>query len=474
MKSMNRLNLWIIGIFFYIAILGLVLTSMNLWQNFNENALKILGVALCVFIFLFIALFYLYRYNVSVIKQPRKLLLLCVISLGTLIIAYWILSSKISEYSIPAALIGILLASLIEGNGAIVCVIILGGLLGFISNFRIDVVFVFVIVGGVASLSVPLIRKRKDLFKVGILAGVISVVFIIGWGWLQEWDIPKILIQSGYGIGSALISAFLALEILPFMENLFGKLTDAKLLELAQLTHPLLVILREQAKGTYQSSLMVANLAEAAAEKIKASPLLARVGAYYHDIGKIKNPSYFVENLDINTKSKHEKMNPALSSLILISHVKEGIQLAHKYKLPQAIQDIVSQHHGTTFTSFFYQEALKKDSTNSVNEETFHYPGPKPQSKEAAIVMLADTIEAASHTLENPSPARIKNLVEKLIKEKLMAKQLDESQLTFNDLNIIRESFTQTLSGAFHSRIKYPEKENEDKHPTIRERKRRS
>lgn len=459
MESVRKVNVWLIGIIFYLSTLWLVLKSMNLLQDFNENLLQIMGIALCIFIFLFIILFYLSKYNASVIKHPLKFLIFCLINFLTILIAHGIFQTTISPYSIPAVLTGILLASLVGGREALSCVIILGGLVGFISNFRIDVVFTFIIMGGVASLSVPFIRKRIDLFKIGLAAGVMGAVFITSWGLLQEWDIKNILIQSSFEIGGALVSAFLALEILPFIENLFGKLNYTKLLELSQLNHPLLVILREKAPGSYQSSLMVANLAEAAAEKINANALLAKVGAYYHDIGKIKNPPYFVENLSITSKSKHEKVNPALSSLILMSHVKEGVLLAEKYCLPKEIKDIINQHHGTTFTSFFYQEALKKDPNGVVEEESFHYPGPKPQSKEAAIVMLADTVEAASRTLDDPSPARIKNMVENLTKEKLTGRQLEESQLNFNDLQEIEKSFIQSLTGTFHSRIKYPSSE---------------
>lgn len=459
LESIIRLNSWLIGIVFYISTLGLVLKSLNLLQNFEENIPIITGIALCVFIFLFIILLYLSRYNSSVIKHPLKFLVFCIINFGTLLIAHGILNANISKYSIPSALTGILLASFIGGREALSCVIILGGLIGFISNFSIDVVFTFIIMGGLTCLSLPFINKRIDLFKIGSAAGITGAVFITSWGLMHGWDIETISVQSAFGIGSALVSAFLALEILPFIENLFGKLNYVKLFELSQLNHPLLADLREKAPGSYQSSLMVANLAEAAAEKINANSMLAKVGAYYHDIGKVKNPPYFVENLSPTAKSKHEKVNPALSSLILISHVKEGAQLAQKYKLPKEIKDIIKQHHGTTFTSFFYQEALKKNHNGTIDEESFRYPGPKPKSKEAAIVMLADTVEAASRTLEEPSPGRIKNLVEKLIEEKLVGKQLNESRLSFNDLYTIEQSFIQSLIGTFHTRIKYPSSE---------------
>jgi len=459
LEFIRRVNSWLIGIVFYISTLLLVLKSLNLLHNFEDNLFKITGIALCIFIFLFIMLFYLSRYNSSVITQPRKFLIFCLINLGTLLLAHGILNIDISRYSIPATLTGMILASFIGGREALSCVIILGGLIGFISNFSIDIVFTFIIMGGLASLSMPFIHKRLDLFKIGFASGIMGAVFITSWGILQGWDTKIILIQSSFGMGSALVSAFLALEILPFIENLFGKLNYVKLLELSQLNHPLLVKLKEKAAGTYQSCLMVGNLAEAAAEQIGANSLLAKVGAYYHDIGKIKNPPYFVENLTINAKSKHEKVNPALSRLILVSHVKEGVQLAAKYKLPKEIKDIIRQHHGTTLTSFFYQEALKKDTASEIEEESFRYPGPTPQSKEAAIVMLADTVEAASRTLEDPSPARIRNMVENLAKEKLTDRQLDESQLNFKDLHLIQKSFVQTLTGSFHSRIKYPNNE---------------
>ncbi|MDD5454287.1 MAG: HDIG domain-containing protein [Candidatus Ratteibacteria bacterium] len=462
LEYIRKANIGLIAIIFYIATLGLVLKSMNLLQDFNKNLLQITGITLCIFIFLFITLFYLSRYNASILKHPRKFLIFCLINFCTLLLAHGILNINISQYSIPATLTGMLLASFVGGREALACLIILGGLLGFISNFSIDIVFTFIIMGGLASLSMPFIRKRIDLFKIGLASGVLGTVFITTWGLLQGWDIKTIFTQSSFGMGGALVSAFLALEILPFLENIFGKLNYVKLMELSQLNHPLLVNLREKAPGTYQSCLMVANLAEAAAEKINANPLLAKIGAYYHDIGKIKNPPYFVENLSLNSKSKHEKINPALSSLILISHVKEGVQLAEKYRLPKEIRDIISQHHGTTFTSFFYQEALKKDSNGKVEEESFRYPGPKPQSKEAAIVMLADTVEAASRTLDDPSPARIKNMVENLTKEKLIGRQLEESQLNFHDLKEIEKSFIQSLTGTFHGRIKYPSSEQTD------------
>lgn len=459
LEFVRKFNLWLIGIGFYASTLWLVLKSLNLLRDFGNNIFQIAGIALCIFIFLFIILFYLSKYNASIISHPRKFLIFCLINLVTLLIAHGILNANISKYSIPAALTGMLLASFIGGREALSCVIILGGLIGFISNFSIDVVFTFIIMGGLASLSMPFMHKRLDLFKIGFASGVMGAAFIISWGLLQKWDIKMILMQSLFGMGGALASAFLALEILPFIENLFGKLNYVKLLELSQLNHPLLVNLKEKAPGSYQSCLMVANLAEAAAEEIRANPLLARVGAYYHDIGKIKNPPYFIENLNINSKSRHEKVNPALSRLILLSHVKEGVQLAEKYKLPREIRDIIKQHHGTTLTSFFYQEALKKDSNGEIEEESFRYPGPTPQSKEAAIVMLSDTIEAASRTLEDPSPARIRNMVENLVKEKLMGGQLDESQLNFKDLHLIQKSFVQTLTGSFHNRIKYPDSE---------------
>ena len=205
--------------------------------------------------------------------------------------------------------------------------------------------------------------------------------------------------------------------------------------------------------------MIVGNLAEAAAEEIGANPLLARVGAYYHDIGKMKKPQYFIENADPK-ENKHEKLTPFMSALILISHIKEGVELVEKYKIGDEIIDIIKQHHGTSLIKYFYNKALelkKKGLKEDIDEKDFRYPGPKPQTKEAGIVMLADIVEASSRTLQHPTPARIKGLVKNLVDSVYNDGQLDECELTLKDLTKIKETFTKILLGIFHQRIEYPD-----------------
>jgi hypothetical protein len=240
----------------------------------------------------------------------------------------------------------------------------------------------------------------------------------------------------------------------------FGLTTDIKLLELANLDQPLLRELMVQSPGTYHHSVIVSNMVEATAEAVKANPLLAKVAAYYHDIGKIRKPLYFIENQRAN-ENKHEKLAPSMSSLVLISHIKDGVELAKQYKLGREITDIIRQHHGTSLISFFYQKAKEQSEkkgakSGQVKEEDFRYPGPKPQTKEAGLVMLADVVEAASKTLVDPTAARIQGMVQRIIKRVFSDGQLDECELTLKDLNEIARSFNKTLSGIFHHRIEYP------------------
>jgi hypothetical protein len=241
----------------------------------------------------------------------------------------------------------------------------------------------------------------------------------------------------------------------------FGFTTDIKLLELGNLDQPLLRELMVQAPGTYHHSVIISNMVEATAKAVNANPLLAKVSAYYHDMGKMKKPLYFIEN-QIWGENRHEKLAPSMSSLILISHTKDGVDLAKRNKLGREITDIIQQHHGTSLITFFYQKAkerlvAKGRKSAEVEEENFRYPGPKPQTKEAGLVMLADMVEAASRSLVDPTPSRIKGMVQKIMNKAFSDGQLGECELTLKDLNEIAKSFNKTLSGIFHQRIEYPE-----------------
>lgn len=302
-------------------------------------------------------------------------------------------------------------------------------------------------------------RERKTLIKVGLLVGLVNVSVIIGidmlTGTLFSTRAP---VDMLFGFVGGLFIGIAGTGLCPLIEMAFGYISDIKLLELISVDQPLLKELMIQAPGTYHHSVLVSNLAEAGAEAINANPLLAKVSGYYHDIGKTKKPSYFVEN-QVGAESKHEKLAPSMSSLIIISHVRDGVALAKKYGLGQAIIDIINQHHGTKVMSFFYKKArmLKGSSNGSLKVENFRYPGPKPQTKEAGLVMLADAVEATARALVDPTPARIQGRVQKTINDTFSDGQLDDCELTLKDLHKIAKSFNKILNAIFHHRIEYPE-----------------
>jgi len=238
-------------------------------------------------------------------------------------------------------------------------------------------------------------------------------------------------------------------------ERLFNITTSVSLIELLDIDHPLMKQLSMEAPGTYHHSMIVGSLAEGAAEVVGVNPLFAKVASYYHDIGKVRMPDYFVENQK-DYISKHEKLSPHLSSMIIIAHVKDGVELAEEFHLPEIIRDVIQQHHGTSLVTYFYQKALK-ESENPPSEQDYRYPGPKPQTKLAALIMLADAVEASSRTLDDPTPARISGLIDKIIKNIFLDGQLDECEITLKDLSEIKNKFEYTLTGIFHRRISYPE-----------------
>ncbi|MFA5060492.1 MAG: HDIG domain-containing metalloprotein [Candidatus Omnitrophota bacterium] len=279
--------------------------------------------------------------------------------------------------------------------------------------------------------------------------------------WLSDiWNYLKPLFFNGF------ICAGLAIAVSIIFESIFGVLTNFRLLELADFNQPLLKRMILEAPGTYHHSLVVSNLSEAAANAIGANALLTRVGAYYHDIGKLVKPEYFNENqIQDGDGNKHDNLEPNMSRLVILNHVKEGVELAKQYKLNQQIIDFIPQHHGTSLIFYFYQRALEdQDGQGEVKEEAFRYPGPKPQNKETAITLLADSVEGASRSLDEPTPSRIDELVRKVINNKFIDGQLDECDLTLKDLERISATFSRVLSAMHHSRVKYPEKKNGNGH----------
>lgn len=358
-------------------------------------------------------------------------------------------------YLIPIPFAAILVTVLLDLGTGLVSTVFLSMLVGVVTGFNFSVFSIGLAAGMVSAYSVRTIRRRYDFYRPALYGAVVYVVGSYVLETLRYADAHIVIASAGYGFLNALVGAIIAVGILPVFESLLGFTTDLTLLELSNLNHPLLRRLTLEAPGTYHHSIVIGNLAEAAAEAIGANALLARVGSYFHDIGKMEKPEYFVEN-QRHIKSKHEKLPPSMSALILESHVKRGKELALQYDLPDSVIDFIEQHHGTTTMSFFYHKAQSQTNAEPVSEEDFRYPGPKPQNRETAIVMLADSVEAVSRTLEDPKPGRLRTAIKKVIESKFTAGQLEECELTLRDLHLIEESFLKILLGVFHSRIEYP------------------
>lgn len=365
-------------------------------------------------------------------------------------------------FALPVPL-GAMLVSIFQGLEVAVAFSLIISILTSIALDGGVELFIYFLLGSLlAAYGVRYCRERMVLIKTGIKVGILNMVMTVSIQILQgDQHVTTGAISLVAGFMGGALAGVIATGFLPLIEMLFGFTTDIKLLELSSLDQPILKDLMVKAPGTYHHSVVVSNMVEATAESIDANPLLAKVSAYYHDIGKIKKPLYFVEN-QRKGDNRHEKLAPSMSSLILTAHVKDGVELAKRHRLGKEIIDIIRQHHGTSLISYFYSKAreqVKKRGSRSshIKEEDFRYPGPKPQTKEAGLVLVADGVEAASRTLGDPTPARIKGMVQKIINNIFSDGQLDECELTLKDLNHIAMSFTKTLSGIFHSRIEYPE-----------------
>lgn len=322
------------------------------------------------------------------------------------------------------------------------------------SHSPLSISLIFLITGMAAAILVFGLRKRSRILTAGCLSGIIQSLLY----WLTP---PQVSFPSlASNLYSGIICGVAVTGTLPVMENLLGVVTNISLLELSDFNHPLLKKMILEAPGTYHHCLVVGNLAERAAESIGANSLLSRIGAYYHDIGKLAHPEYFMENQPL--LSKHAGLTPSMSKMIIMNHVKEGIELARKYRLKPAIIDFITQHHGNGLVYYFYRKALEEiEQDEKIYEEGFRYPGPRPASKETAIVLLADSVEAASRVISEPRAAKIEEVVHKVINNKFIDGQLDNCELTLKDLEKIAQVFTHILSGIYHGRIKYPDKKPE-------------
>jgi len=376
-----------------------------------------------------------------------------------------ILSGETLIYAIPLTA-GAMMASVFFGvTVSLIFSLVTTIFAGMLFGMDFWIFFYFLLGSFVGAHGVTPCRTRMIPIKAGLLVGCANVILIALRALLQENDVVfTLLVNSFFGFCGGIFSGILVTGLTPLAEIIFGYTTDIKLLELATMDQPLLQELMVQAPGTYHHSIIVGNMAEGAAKSIGANSLLAKVAGYYHDIGKIKKPHYFIEN-QFDCQNPHQKLAPSMSSLVLISHVKDGVELARQNRLGRSIIDIISQHHGTSFISFFYNKALesrekaqcnKRAELPPINTDDYRYPGPKPQTKEAGLVMLADVVEAACRSLTDPTPARIKGMVNRLINGIFSDGQLEECELTLKDLHQIAKHFNQVLATVHHRRVEYP------------------
>ena len=431
--------------------------------------LSILGVALLV-AFLVAALYaYVRAFQPKDVARPRSLLLIGTVVLIVLLLThYGLLVIHALSQSFPHIPFSAMRAALPIPLGGVLLTVLFNSRLAFAGSLSVTILtglmlaaplsyFMLTFVGSVVGIfAIAGRQERTAFFRAGGDIGLANAYTLLAFA-LLDADTASLTADIVGGVVNGLVVAVLATGLLPLLEHPFGRTTVFTLLELSNLNAPILKHLVLAAPGTYHHSIMVGTLAESAAEAIGANALLCRVGAYYHDIGKTRHPGYFIEN-HADAGTRHERLAPSLSRAIVMSHIKEGIEIAREHGLPEILVDMIPQHHGTRLVSFFYQRAKEAADPDhqAVSEEDYRYPGPRPQTREAAILMLADTVEAATRVLSDPTPARIRGVVQKIINAIFVDAQLDECDLTLRDLHIIANSFVRILTGFFHQRIEYP------------------
>lgn len=445
------------------------LEKAKVTQESTRSPLALFGlyVAKSIRLLLFCFLFggYLYVFHRSVYNNFAGVGAVFAVMLLYLIFVAVVVRFSLNPYLIPVAFASIILAALFNYRLGLMATVFAAVLIPLVTSFPAGVAFVSLLAGAVGVVGIEKMRSRSHVYSIflHIFAAYAVGIFSLELG--QVESASAIYSDMLWGFGNGLFSSAAVMFLLPVFEGLFGRTSRFTLLELTDLNKPILKRLNMEAHGTYHHSMLIGNLVDAAAEAIGADSLKARVMAYYHDVGKMFKPEYFTENQD-GGFNKHEKVTPQMSSLILVSHVKDGVELAREEKLPDIVIDAIKQHHGTSVMAFFYKKALETDSHSSLKKDDFRYPGPKPQSKEAGLLMCADTVEAAVRSLKDPTPAHIRNMVTKLVDARAHEGELDESGFTLRDLNCIKEKFVSILTGIYHKRIAYPGQEEEVKAPS--------
>lgn len=427
-------------------------------QNPILHFQNMLGLFFIISLFILLIGLYIYTFHKNIFDDTNKLILLSIIYIAMMFVAK--ITGEISGYLIPVAFASMLIAITIDSRLALWMTFIISFNIGFIFLGEINYMIVALAGGLISVFSIRKATQRSSLTRAGLLIALTNIFSILALGMMHRSSSQIILENCMWGVLNGFASVILTIGILPFLESFFDITSSFKLMELSNPNQPLLKQLLVEAPGTYHHSVVVGNLAESAAEEIGANALLTRVGAYYHDIGKLKRPYFFSENQEAY-KNSHDDMEPSLSALVIASHVKDGVDMAKKYRLPKAIIDIINQHHGTGLISYFFHRALQSTDPKSttINEENYRYSGPKPKSKEAGIILLADILEAEARTLNSPTSSRIKNLTQNVINRSLENGQLDECNLTLRDLTKIKDIFSRIFTGMFHNRVEYPDEE---------------
>ncbi|MFQ5856511.1 MAG: HD family phosphohydrolase [Anaerolineae bacterium] len=416
------------------------------------------GVVLLVVILAVVAGLYLRRLSLDLWTNQRRLILLVVVTLAFAVAAEFMVPGHTPvAYLFPVAGAAMLLSALAGPQFSLSVTFLLSIAAGFLGGASLELTIYALIGGIVAALSIWRVERLNAFLWAGLYVALANIAVVTAFEFQGiDPSARSLMIQAGLAVANAGLSTTLAIAGFYALGALFGITTSLQLMELARPTHPLLHQLQLKAPGTYHHSLLVGNLAERAAQRVDADALLVRVGAYYHDIGKMLRPYFFVEN-QVEGANVHDRLDPDTSAQIIISHVTDGLELADEYGLPAVLRDFIAQHHGTTCVTYFYRQACDERGKDTVNEQAFRYPGPPPQTPEAAILMLADGVEATARANRPATKSEIDELVRGTINRALTEGQLDACDLTLRDLDQIRDAFVRILKGIYHPRIKYPE-----------------
>ncbi|MCL5959354.1 MAG: HDIG domain-containing protein [Chloroflexi bacterium] len=417
----------------------------------------IMATALLVVMLVLSLTYYLYFFEPQILGNVRRLALVGLILVVTVLAAKLTIPGReMYAYLFPMAAASMLVSTLLSPQLAVVVGTVLAVLIGFIANFSLEMTTLFLVSGLVGLIGARRIERMNAFFMTGVAVAVANFAVILGFQfYAQDPDASRLATLGFISIVNGGLSAALTFGTFSLLGHIFGITTSLGLMELAHPTHPLFHRLLTQAPGTYHHSMVVANLAERAAQQIGADGMLCRVSAYYHDIGKVIRPYLFIENQQ--GQNVHDQLDPKSSAQLIASHIADGLELARQHGLPSKVKDIIQQHHGTHLVKYFYLQALQSAGFELVDQEEFRYQGPRPQTREAGIMMLADSVEASVRASKDTSSERIAELVQQVISERVADGQLDECDLTLRDLSEVRNTFVAVLQGIFHPRLEYPE-----------------